>query len=127
MLEHLSLDGHGPVALSLDGMNLESHPFSTVSFELAKVEGVQGRRAGSGVNFCLDVLDPEVRETDPFSPADHGKCTFNALRHNQPFRHTKASRPPARSPISSSAAGYPRAQPSSGMFHREAAGSKFIP
>ena len=127
MLEDLRLDLHGPDLLPLDRVYLESYPLFTVPFELAKVEGVQGRRPGPGIDLHLDMLDSEVRESDPFPPADHGKRGFNALRHNQPFRQRKASRPPATSPISSSAAGYPSAQPSSGMFHRDAVGSKFIP
>ena len=45
------------------------------------VVSVQRRRQGTGIDFGLDPFDPQIRNTDPLTPANHPQIAKHVVFH----------------------------------------------
>jgi hypothetical protein len=54
----------------LDGVDPKVHELDAVHFLDADAVGVQGGGTGAGIDLRFDRVDAEVRQCDPFAPAD---------------------------------------------------------
>ena len=61
-------------------MNAEFHFKASAAFKWLQPESMQGRSSRTGVDFSLNSLDVEIRQRQPFPPADDDFLLFHAVR-----------------------------------------------
>jgi hypothetical protein len=62
-------------------VDFEADPFYAVPIDYMKIQGMERRRSGAGIDLGLNLFYPEVRKSDPFTPSDDRQPGFFMIHH----------------------------------------------
>jgi hypothetical protein len=78
-IEHRRFTSFDQSIVTLDRVNVKSHPLFPITDEGFDVKRMQATRPSPGIDFGFDRSDRQVRQADPFSPTDNRqRITFQS-------------------------------------------------
>src|SRR5690606_4853680 len=80
LVEDIGYAGDREIGAPLQRMDCEGDALAAGFTKAADVNGVDGRSMGAGVDFGFDAVDAELRQRDPFPPANPD-AWFRLRRH----------------------------------------------